>query len=189
MKWFRFTSIGFFSLTWFMACSVKLPEITFTGEKTVLENQVLGVYQQIESDAWLIASTRSFNSSTTEMSAPKQEVLEAVQNRKFNKDDVDELKRDKVVGEGNKGFLSILGNEDYRQKADYKQFVDQIVAEENRDRQIIFERVLAVNTTAAQAGSAKVNDIFAKLNFDASEPGTLIQTPDGQWVEKTKPGK
>ena len=126
---------------------------------------MLGIYQQIESDAWLIASTRSFNSSTAVMSAPKQEVLEAVQNRKFNKDDVDELKRDKVVGEGNKGFLAILGNDAYNEKADYKQFVDQIVAEENRDRQIIFERVLAVNTTAAQAGSAKVNRHFCQTEL------------------------
>ena len=171
------------------SCSVKLPELTFTGEKTALENQVLGIYQQIESDSWLIASTRSFNSNTAEMSAPKQEVLEAVQNRKFNKDDVDELKRDKVIGEDNKGYLAVLGNDAYKQKTDYKQFVDQILVEENRDRQVIFERVMAVNMTAAQAGPTKVTDIFAKLNYDASEPGTLIQTLDGKWIEKPKPGK
>jgi uncharacterized protein YdbL (DUF1318 family) len=176
-------------LTGIFSCSVKLPELTFTGEKTALENQVLGTYQQIESDSWLIASTRSFNSNTAELSAPKQEVLEAVQNRKFNKDDVDELKRDKAIGEDNKGYLAVLDNDSYKQKPDYKQFVDQIVLEENRDRQIIFERVMAVNMTAAQAGQTKVTDIFAKLNYDASEPGTLIQTPDGKWIEKPKPGK
>jgi len=179
--------MSFAAMYW--CCSVKLPELTFTGEKTALENQVLGAYQQLESDSWLIASTRSFNSNTTERSAPKQEVLEAVQNRKFNKDDVDELKRAKVVGEDNKGYLAILGNESYRERSEYKQFVDQIVMEENRDRQIVYERIMAVNLSANQAGSAKVSDIFAKLNLDASEPGTMIQTPDGKWIEKVKPGK
>ena len=43
----------------YMHCSVKVPELNVTGEKTALENQVLGTYQQIESDSWVIASTRS----------------------------------------------------------------------------------------------------------------------------------
>jgi uncharacterized protein YdbL (DUF1318 family) len=186
----RRPAVIFFACTSLLfACSVKLPELTFTGEKTALENQVLGTYQQIQSDAWLIASTRSFGSPTTELSAPKQEVLEAVQNRKFNKDDVDEFKRGKLIGENNKGFLTILDNKEYKEKPETKSLVDQIVTEENRDRQIIYERVMAVNMAANQAGANKVTEIFTKLNYDASEPGTLIQTADGQWIEKPKPGK
>jgi len=186
----RRSYVLFFACTSFLlSCSVKLPELTFTGEKTALENQVLGTYQQIQSDAWLIASTRSFGSSSVELSAPKQEVLEAVQNRKFNKDDVDEFKRGKMVGENNKGFLTIQDSKEYKEKPDVKILVDQIVTEENRDRQIIYERVIAVNMAANQAGSNKVTEIFTKLNYDASEAGTLIQTADGQWIEKPKPGK
>jgi len=185
----RMWIVLFASATFWLACSVKLPELTFTGEKTALENQVLGTYQQIQSDAWLIASTRSFGSATTDLSAPKQEVLEAVQNRQFNKDDIDEFKRGKLVGENNKGYLTILEGKEYTEKPDVKRVVDQIVSEENRDRQIIYERVMAVNMAANQAGTNRVTEIFTKLNYDASEPGTLIQTADGQWIEKPKPGK
>ncbi len=172
-----------------VACSVKAPELTVTGEKTALENQILGTYQQIESDSYVIASTRAIGNSasnTAAVSDQKQQVLDAVQNRKFNKDDIDELKRDKVVGENNQGFLEILPLDRYQHDLEYKALVDRLVAEENRDRQVIYERVLAVNESASEAGQSKVSEIFAKLNFDNSEPGTMVQTAEGKWVEKTK---
>ncbi len=173
-----------------LACSVKAPELNVTGEKTALENQVLGTYQQIESDTWLIASTRSVtNAPTAAASGARKEVLEAVQNRKFNKDDVDELKRNKTVGENNQGLLQLLPEARYETDADYRRSVDMIIEEENRDRLIIYERVISVNQGSADAEKGRVNEIFAKLNFDNSEPGTMIQQPDGTWVEKIKTGK
>ena len=167
------------------ACSIKAPEIQVTGERTALENQVLGTYEQIESDTWIIASTRAVGSGQAQaLSSQKRQVLEAMRNRKFNKDDIDELKRDKVIGENNKGFLTILPTERYQHDYEYRELVDQLVAEENRDRKIIYERVMAVNESAAEAGPEKVYEIFAKLNQDNSEPGTMIQLPDGTWIEK-----
>jgi len=166
-------------------CSIKAPEIQVTGERTALENQVLGTYQQIESDTYIIASTRAIGSGQAgPISTQKQEVLEAMRDRKFNKDDIDELKRDKVVGENNKGFLTILPTERYHHDYEYREIVDQLVAEENKDRQIIYERVMAVNESAAKAGKDKVYEIFAKLNYDNAEPGTMVQLPDGTWIEK-----
>jgi uncharacterized protein YdbL (DUF1318 family) len=168
-----------------VACSVKAPELTVTGEKTALENQILGTYQQIEGDTYVIASTRAVGSSTAApVSDQKKQVLDAVQNRKFNKDDIDELKQAKVVGENNQGFLEILPTERYQQDADYKSLADKLVAEENRDRQVVYERVLTVNQSAAEAGEGKVSEIFAKLNYDNSAVGTLVQMADGSWIEK-----
>lgn len=180
----------FLSICVIAQCSIKAPELQVTGEKTALENQVLGTYEQIESDGWLIASTRAFGTkSSTEVSDTKQAVLEAVQNRKFNQDDVSELKHDKVIGENNKGFLHILGNNRYENDVSYRKLVDQIVEEENRDRQIIFDRVLSVNLSAAEAGKDRILEIFAKLNYDNSEAGTMVQTADGQWIEKPNPSE
>ena len=172
-----------------VVCSVKAPELTVTGEKTALENQILGTYQQIESDSYVIASTRAVGKSGSNapaVSDQKRQVLDAVQNRKFNKDDIDELKRDKVVGENNQGFLEILPLERYQHDLEYKSLVDRLVAEENRDRQVDYERVLTVNQSASEAGEGKVSEIFAKLNYDNTEPGTMVQTADGNWVEKAK---
>jgi hypothetical protein len=182
-----FYVIIFAVIMFFMQCSVKAPEVQITGEKTALENQVLGTYQQIESDAYVIASTRALDTEKVDAgSAQKQQLLQAVQNRKFNKDDIDELKRDAVIGENNKGFLQIFPTNRYNQDMEYKRQVDQLVIEENRDREVIYERVVSINELASETESRKLNDIFAKLQFDNSKPGTLIQHPDGSWVEKAK---
>jgi uncharacterized protein YdbL (DUF1318 family) len=170
-----------------LRCSVKAPELNVTGEKTALENQVLGSYQQIESDTWLIASARAVGSTPSAvLSGSKKEVMEAVQNRKFNKDEVDELKAGKVVGENNHGLLQTLPHARYDGDPAFRLYVDQIVSEENNDRMIIYERVMTVNQNSAE--SAKANEIFARLNFDNSAPGTMIQNADGTWMEKPKSG-
>jgi len=169
----------------FLQCSVKAPELNVTGEKTALENQVLGSYQQIENDSWLIASARAVGTPSARLlSGNKKEVMEAVQNRKFNKDEVDELKAGKVVGENNRGLLQTLPNTRYDGDPEYRFYVDQIVSEENNDRLVIYERVLSVNQNTAE--NTQANEIFAKLNFDNSPAGTMIQNPDGSWVEKGK---
>ena len=81
-------------------CSVKAPEVKVTGEKTALENQVIGTYQEIEQDAWTLASVRSTRpGQAAKMPAEKKKVFEAVQGRKFNKDDIDEFKKAEIVGD------------------------------------------------------------------------------------------
>ncbi len=178
-------SIVLVLLVFVMSCSVKTPDIEITGEKTVLERQVLGTYKDIESEAYVIASTRAFDTEkTATMSSQKQEVLEAVQNRKFNKDDVNEFKRDHVIGENNRGFLQVLPNEKYNRDEQYRQLVDQIVEEENHDREVIYERVVAINQEATSAEGEEINEIFAKLQYDNSESGTMIQNTAGEWVKK-----
>jgi len=86
-------------------------------------------------------------------------------------------------------LLQLLPEARYETDADYRRSVDMIIEEENRDRLIIYERVISVNQGSADAEKGRVNEIFAKLNFDNSEPGTMIQQPDGTWVEKIKTGK
>ena len=168
-----------------MNCSVQTPEFSIRGDKTMLENQILGTYEQIESDTWVFASTRSSANDNTEIvSAQRQKVLDAVQNRKFNKDEIDEFKADKVIGENNKGFLTILGGQKYANDQDYRRIVDQVVQEENRNREVIYERIVSINPSAAQANDAERNKIFAKLNIDNSPKGSLIQNADGTWIEK-----
>ncbi len=171
-------------------CSIRAPELNVTGEKTALENQVIGTYKQIEGGAWLIASSRAIGSSSTvEVPSAKKEVMEAVQNRKFNKDEIDELKRDKVIGENNRGYVEVLPHKRYQSDPEFKRYVDQLVAEENRDRQIIFARIILINEAAASADKEKINEVLCKLNYDNSAPGTMIQTPDGTWIEKPKTQK
>ena len=39
-----------------LGCSLQAPELVVTGERTALERQVLGSYQQLNEDLWLLSS-------------------------------------------------------------------------------------------------------------------------------------
>jgi uncharacterized protein YdbL (DUF1318 family) len=138
----------------------------------------------------MVASTRAAQSGQpVKLSLEKKEVLEAVQNRKFNKDDIDEFKRDGALGENNEGFLELRPVARFDSDPDYRNLVTQIMEEENRDRRIIYDRVMEVNPAAGGAGVQKVYSIFAKLNRDDAEAGMWIQQPDGRWLQKGKAEK
>jgi len=167
-------------------CSVKAPEVKVTGEKTALENQVIGTYQEIEQDAWTVASVRSTapGKQQPKMSKEKKEVFEAVQGRKFNKDDIDEFKKAEIVGENNGGLLEIRNPNKLDADPALKKRVTKIVETENGYRKIIMNRIMILNESAAKAGSGNVAKIFAKINRDNSEPGTWIHKEDGEWTKK-----
>jgi len=166
---------------------VRTPEVQVTGEKTALENQVIGTYQQVADESWMIASTRAADSGQkAQMAAEKKEVLEAVQNRKFNKDDIDEFKRDGALGENNQGFLELRPLARLEEDLEYRNLVVRIMNEENRDRKVIYDRVLELNPNAGRAGSAAVYAVFAKMNIEESAPGTWVQAEDGTWYRKAK---
>ncbi|MCI0511669.1 YdbL family protein [candidate division KSB1 bacterium] len=173
-----------------VACSVKTPEVTVTGEKTALENQVIGTYEKIEEETWLVASVRaSADRKEAKISDEKKRVLDAVQNRKFNKDEINEYKRDGSIGENNRSFLELRACEKLDQDPEYKKRVLEIIQEENRDREIIMNRVIEVNEDAAKASKEEVYTVFATMNRENAETGQWVQLPDGNWTKKVKPGK
>ncbi len=168
-------------------CSMKAPEVNITGEKTALENQVIGTYQEIEQDSWTIASVRSAGpGKKATISNEKKKVLTAVKNRKFNKDDINEFKREGVIGENNQGILEVRDFEKLNKNAGYKKRIEQVVANENKDRAIIRNRTIQINEQVAAAGEKAVARVFAKIYQDESEANTWIQADDGSWIKKKK---
>jgi len=177
--------IVLFTTATFPACTIHAPEMKFTGEKTALENQILGTYNQVREDVWMVASVRAANpDSQITLSDEKRAVLTAIQNREFNKDDIDEFKRDGAAGENAKGFLEIRPLPRLESDADYRKLVEEIVAEENRDRQIIMQRIVDINPAVQATGVTEVEKVFAKLNRDSAKAGEWIQLPEGEWVKK-----
>jgi uncharacterized protein YdbL (DUF1318 family) len=178
-------AIVIFATAIFFACTVNTPEVKFTGEKTALENQILGTYSQVKEDVWMVASVRAASpDSQITLSEEKRAVLAAVQNREFNKDDVEEFKRDGAIGENNKGRLELRPLERLQKDAAYRKLVEQIVAEENRDRQIILKRIAAVNPAVQAATPGEVESAFAQLQRDAAKPGEWLQLSSGEWTRK-----
>lgn len=172
-------------LFFFCSCSIHTPEVKFTGEKTALENQILGTYSQVQEDMWMVASVRAANpDSQATLSEEKRAVLAAMQNREFNKDDVEEFKRDGAIGENNKGLLELRPLERLQKDPAYRKLVEQIVAEENRDREIVLKRIAAINPAVQSAEPAEVEKAFAQLQHDGAKPGDWLQAPSGEWLRK-----
>ena len=164
-------------------CSVKPPEVSVTGGKTALEQEVLGTYQRIEEDTWMVASSRSQDSGQkAKLSPEKKRVLDAMQNQKFNKDDVDEFKRKGYVGENRDGLLVI--RDTTSADADTQALVRDIVDEENESRQIVIERVVELNDALQKETQENVMHVFANIYQEDSPAGTWIQGEDGEWAMK-----
>lgn len=168
-----------------LSCSIKAPEVRVTGEKTALEREVVGTYHQMEEDTWMIASTRGGKAEKKfKVSPEKKKVLEALQEQKFNKDDVDEFKRKEYVGENSRGFLEIRPSKELAKDTEKTKLVEEIVQEENADREVIMNRVIELNSSLKKAVKKDVLAIFARMNQENSPKGTWIQTQDGKWRRK-----
>ncbi|MBN2030438.1 DUF1318 domain-containing protein [bacterium] len=168
-----------------LGCSIHAPEVRVTGEKTALEREVIGTYEEMEEDTWMIASTRAVEGeSETKVSPEKRAVLEALQNQKYNRDDIDEFKTKGYVGENNQGLLEIRSLESLEQNPEQIELVRTVVQEENENRKTIMERVIELNDSLKKAVREDVLSIFARINQENSDKGTWIQEPNGSWVVK-----
>ena len=178
------SSIIFFLII-LLQCSIRVPEVTVTGEMTALEKQILGTYQQLEDESQLIASSRATNRETqTLVSSEKRKVLQAIKNRKFNQDDINEFKKLEIVGEKTDGLLEILHSEKMETDPYLQRLVNQVVTEENNDRAIILQRILNMNENVDEQKKTQIELIFARINFENSRSGTWIQNEDGSWIKK-----
>ncbi|MCP9447934.1 MAG: YdbL family protein [Nitrospira sp.] len=168
-------------------CTGPLVGVTIVDEKTALENQVLGTYQELNQDVLLVASVRYIDPEGRLVPQPpmppgKEAAIRAMQRSAFNKDDIDRLKAEGILGENLEGGLTILHPENI--PADRHAFVKNLVEEENADRETLVQRVLATNETFTPQDLPKIRRTFAALNRDRARSGEWIQREDGRWVRK-----
>ena len=165
-------------------CAVHTPEVTFTGERTALEKQILGSYRLIEEDTWEVSSVRGAGWDSKTAPADRIEAIEAVASRLFNADDIENFKRDEVIGENARGFVTPRQIPKLLEDAEYLALVNRIIAEENRDRQIITHYLMKRNRGSETGDSLAVHQILARMVLDASPSGTWIQKADSSWTRK-----
>lgn len=165
-------------------------DINIIGTRSALENQVLGTYKELNNDMLMLASVRAIDASGQLVEQPplsddKRQALAALQSRAFNQDDIARFKAAGWAGENREGLLTYFP--DATLKADSRQaaFVQEILTEENRDRLILMQRIVATNEQFTERDLPKVQQIFAALNRDNAKPGERIQQEDGTWVQKT----
>ena len=72
----------------------------------------------------------------------------------------------------------------YSEAPDVKKLVEEIVGEENRDREVVMGRVIELNESLKKAVREEVLVIFARMHQENSKPGTWIQESNGKWIKK-----
>ncbi len=164
-------------------------DVTVVDQKTALENQILGSYEELGNDMLLLASVRSVDEegklkTVAEIPPGKKEAIRAMQRQEFNRDDIQLFKRTGVAGEGNAGVLIFFDNEKTLKDAQFKSFAQAIIQEENEDRLTILKRTIATNEAFSEGDLPKVRGIFASLNRDSAQPGEKIQKENGDWTVK-----
>ena len=164
-------------------------DVTVVDQKTALENQILGSYEELGNEMLLLASVRSVDESgklktVAEVPPGKMEAIRAMQRQEFNRDDIQSFKEAGVAGEGNDGLLVFFETERTQTDAAFKTFAETILQEENADRITILQRTVDTNEAFSEGDLPKVQRIFASLNRDSAKPGEKIQLEDGSWTVK-----
>lgn len=183
--------IGFLIIFFLPACANELVgvNVTIIDQRTALENQVLGSYEDIGKDMILLASVRSVDESgklkeVDPLPAHKKEAIRARQRMEFNRDDIEYFKSLYCAGENNEGLLTFFEIDKTRKDPEFAVFVKTLIQEENADRLIIFKRIVMTNENFNEDDLPKVKKIFASLNRDNAKKEEQIQQEDGKWVRK-----
>jgi uncharacterized protein YdbL (DUF1318 family) len=174
-------------LAFLTGCGGPLVGVTVVDERTALENQVLGTYQELNQQVMLVASVRYIDpkgklKQTQELPPGKKDVVRALQRVSFNKDDLNRYKSLGIIGENNEGGVTLLEPEKV-EPAD-RAFVENLVMEENEDRLAIMSRIIETNETLSPTDLPRVHKMFAALNRDKALKGERIQLDNGQWIQK-----
>lgn len=172
-----------------VGCGGPLVGVTVVDERTALENQVLGTYEELNQEVLLVASVRYIDPKGQLQKAPeipqgKKTVIRALQRASFNKDDIDQYKAQGVLGENNQGGITLLASDQVA--PDQMPFVESLVREENADRDIVMRRVIETNEKLSEKDWPRVKKMFAALNRDKASPGDMVQSDDGTWAKKEK---
>lgn len=168
-------------------CGGPLVGVTVVDERTALENQILGTYEELNQEVLLVASVRYIDPKGKLVKSPeippgKKNVIRAIQRSSFNKDDLDRFKDQDILGENNEGGITLLAPD--KIAPDQRPFVDNLMKEENADREIIMQRVIETNENFSDKDLLRVRKTFAALNRDKARAGDMIQLDNGQWIKK-----
>ncbi len=165
-------------------CWIAPPDIHMTGQKTVIERQIVGDYREIEKDAWVVASVK------TGIAPGKQqrddEIFKAFKAREEIAKDIRKMKDEGALGEANTGYLAYIGTPAYEGDTNRKKALQSILANENDARKVIFTRSIiksgVANPTAEQISA--LGKKFAEEQRAFAKENDWIQEAGGRWVRK-----
>lgn len=163
-----------------------------TSQRTALENQILGSYEELDDDLLLVSSVRALDESGKKkeitVSSLQVDALRARQNQQFNKDDLDEFKTKQMIGEVADGTLALLpAGRGLVAKAQKKELslARLLVKEENHDRRIVWRRIIELNENLKASDMPKVRKTYADQIFKKAPAGHWFKRETGNWIQKS----
>lgn len=193
--------------------TIVVPPVTITGQKTATEKQIIGDQTELEKDVWMISSAKTSEHAVLDAKSLEDRKSTEQENaftyRAFLKFELfsaklAELKKDKVVGENNKGFVSNLFEEKVEipeeiQKKYSADLVDepelgrpyrtlqQTVKEINEARILAAKGYIESQKRANKKFKATEKEVLASQKDkyqQAALKGEFVQTIEGEWVVK-----
>lgn len=193
--------------------TIVVPPVTITGQKTATEKQIIGEQTELEKDVWMISSAKTTEHADLENKPKEARKSMSEENantyRAFLKFDLftqhlTQLKKDRVVGENNKGMVSNLFTEkaqipDEMQKKYSAEHADepelgrpyrtltQTVKEINEARLLAAKGYVASQKRANKDFKATEKDILTSQKEkyqQAALKGEWVQAADGTWAPK-----
>jgi hypothetical protein len=176
-------------------CTLAKVDVNVVGERTSLENQVLGTYNSLSEELLLVASVRGVSPTGTIEAPPRrspeqQDATRALETIAFHADDLDAFKRLGWAGENREGLISPFPREVPKNlprelqsfatlytEAEFRQVIDEV----NQSREVLMQRVVQTNENFTARDLPAIRKVFAKINRQNSAPGTRVQADDGTW--------
>lgn len=184
-------ALGFWGCSSIPSClEIAPPEIRLTGEKTVIERQIVGEYRELEKDAWIVSSVRTSVTKTKGtpmvLSGGDEDLFKALKIREFNEEKMRVYKDEGAIGETNGGYAAYIPTQKYEGNAGLKKALMKVLEDENGARASIFERSLAKSGTEKPAPElvAAFAKRFAEEQAALAKKNDWIQDKIGQWVKK-----
>jgi len=164
------------------------PEINLTGEKTVIERQIVGDYMELEKDAWTVSSIRTTVGKTEggAQGSGDPEIIKAIKVREFHAAKIREYKTEGVAGETSSGYVSYIEASQYESSPELKKVLITVIDEENKARKDIFVKTLT-KSGVKEPGKSEVDSfgkIFAEEQRALAQKGDWIQDNSGKWTRK-----
>ncbi len=160
------------------------PEINLTGEKTVIERQIIGDYKEIEKDAWIISSVKS--SVTTSEPAADMDIIKGIHSQNQQAMILRKYKDEGAIGEGYDGFVYYIENSEYEKSPEKKKELLSFIESENKIRKEIFIKTIQKSKKAAssQEDIISFGRLYAEEQRSLALKGDWFQDKNGRWSRK-----
>jgi uncharacterized protein YdbL (DUF1318 family) len=173
----------FFSISGCVSASISVVD-----ERTALENQILGSYEELDHNLQLLASVRAVDASGNTKKTPnfsdiRKQAIQARQTHQFNHDDVEELKQKGCLGEANDGTLSARPCTQSSEPATAER-IKRIIESENEARKIILQFIVTTSPDLTEKDLPEVSKAYTRMQHETAKPGEWVQLDSGEWVKK-----